>query len=60
MYWEDGGQGAGGEDGDTGAGSSPLRVASAGLLSAAAVAFCLKKDSDDKGNSDLICALIKQ
>ncbi|XP_077422861.1 mitochondrial disaggregase isoform X1 [Vanacampus margaritifer] len=57
MYWEDGGGRAGSEDGGTSGGASPLRVASAGLLSAAAaVAFCLKKDSDDKGDALLEAA----
>ena len=43
----------------TGAGSQRAGLASAGVLSAAAVAFCLRKDSDSKGKlfrllSDLI------
>lgn len=46
RYWEESG---GGEGRGTGAGASRAGVASAGVLSAAAVAFCLKKDSDNKG-----------
>lgn len=44
QYWEESG-------GDRGTGGGPMRagVASAGVLSAAAVAFCLKKDPDNKG-----------
>lgn len=46
RYWE---ESSGGEDRETGGGASRAGVASAGVLSAAAVAFCLKKDSDNKG-----------
>ncbi|XP_057694591.1 caseinolytic peptidase B protein homolog [Corythoichthys intestinalis] len=56
IFWEDSGHGAGGEGGSASGGASPLKVASAGLLSAAAVAFCLKKDSDDKGDALLEAA----
>lgn len=52
QYWEESGEqsgGRGGEGRDTGGRASRAGVASAGVLSAAAVAFCLKKDSDNKG-----------
>lgn len=52
QYWEESGQG-GGEGKATGGGAS--RAGVAGVLSAAAVAFCLKKDSDTKGTSVDIC-----
>lgn len=42
-YWEKSGGGG------TGGGAGRAGVASAGVLSAAALAFCLKKDSDNKG-----------
>lgn len=48
QYWEDSGQGRGEGQGTDGR-ASRAGVASAGVLSAAAVAFCLKKDSDNKG-----------
>ncbi|XP_071353484.1 mitochondrial disaggregase [Trachinotus anak] len=51
KYWEESGEGRG-----TGGGGSRAGVASAGVLSAAAVAFCLKKDSDNKGDSLLEAA----
>lgn len=44
RYWEQSGGGEGGEGRRAGA-------ASAGVLSAAAVAFCLRKDSDSKGRA---------
>lgn len=47
RYWE---ESSGGEGRETGGGTSRAGVASAGVLSAAAVAFCLKKDSDNKGS----------
>lgn len=50
LYWEESGQSGGGEGRGPGGGSSRAGLASAGVLSAAAVAFCLKKDSDNKGN----------
>ncbi|KAM9359456.1 mitochondrial disaggregase [Symphorus nematophorus] len=56
QYWEESGQGSGGEGRGTGAGASRVGVASAGVLSAAAVAFCLKKDSDNKGDALLEAA----
>nr|XP_057935420.1 mitochondrial disaggregase [Doryrhamphus excisus] len=56
LYWEDAGQKDGGEGRGTGGGASGAQVASAGLLSAAAVAFCLKKDSDNKGDALLEAA----
>lgn len=49
QYWEESGQRDGGGGRRTGGGASRAGVASAGVLSAAAVAFCLKKDSDNKG-----------
>ncbi|XP_044058850.1 caseinolytic peptidase B protein homolog isoform X3 [Siniperca chuatsi] len=49
QYWEESGQSGGGEGRGTGGGASRTGVASAGVLSAAAVALCLKKDSDSKG-----------
>lgn len=49
RYWEESGGSGGGEGRGTGGGSNRAGVASAGVLSAAAVAFCLKKDSDNKG-----------
>ncbi|XP_072317924.1 mitochondrial disaggregase [Eucyclogobius newberryi] len=55
QYWEESGQGRGdGQGADAGAGRAGL--ASAGVLSAAAVAFCLRKDSDDKGDALLEAA----
>ncbi|XP_037533964.1 caseinolytic peptidase B protein homolog [Nematolebias whitei] len=47
QYWEDGGRG--GAAGRAG-------LASAGVLSAAALAFCLRKDSDNKGDALLEAA----
>ncbi|KAK5868509.1 hypothetical protein PBY51_009516 [Eleginops maclovinus] len=52
-YWEESG---GGEGRGTGGGAGPAGVASAGVLSAAALAFCLKKDSDNKGDALLEAA----
>ncbi|XP_029302153.1 caseinolytic peptidase B protein homolog [Cottoperca gobio] len=52
-YWEESG---GGEGRGTGGGASRTGVASVGVLSAAAMAFCLKKDSDNKGDSLLEAA----
>ncbi|KAL3992196.1 anthrax toxin receptor [Sarotherodon galilaeus] len=51
QYWEESG-------GDRGTGGRPMRagVASAGVLSAAAVAFCLKKDPDNKDDALLEAA----
>uniref|UniRef100_A0A3P8P318 ClpB homolog, mitochondrial AAA ATPase chaperonin n=1 Tax=Astatotilapia calliptera TaxID=8154 RepID=A0A3P8P318_ASTCA len=51
QYWEESG-------GDRGTGGGPMRagVASAGVLSAAAVAFCLKKDPDNKDDALLEAA----
>lgn len=56
QYWEESGQSGGGEGGGTGGRASRAGVASAGVLSAAAVAFCLKKDSDNKGDALLEAA----
>ncbi|XP_053176255.1 caseinolytic peptidase B protein homolog [Scomber japonicus] len=59
QYWEESGEqsgGRGGEGRDTGGRASRAGVASAGVLSAAAVAFCLKKDSDNKGDALLEAA----
>lgn len=53
QYWEESGQSGGGEGRGTGGGSSRAGAASVGVLSAAAVAFCLKKDSDNKGRMAL-------
>nr|XP_046244723.1 caseinolytic peptidase B protein homolog [Scatophagus argus] len=53
RYWEESG---GGEGRGAGGGSSRAGLASAGVLSAAAVAFCLKKDSDNKGDALLEAA----
>ncbi|KAJ4923114.1 hypothetical protein JOQ06_021358 [Pogonophryne albipinna] len=52
-YWEESG---GGEGRGTGGGAGRAGVASAGVLSAAALAFCLKKDSDNKGDALLEAA----
>ncbi|KAK5904556.1 hypothetical protein CesoFtcFv8_006106 [Champsocephalus esox] len=49
-YWEEGGGGG------TGGGAGRAGVASAGVLSAAALAFCLKKDFDNKGDALLEAA----
>lgn len=49
RFWEGDGPSGGGEDRHTGGRASRAGVASAGILSAAAVAFCLKKDSENKG-----------
>ncbi|KAM3875578.1 mitochondrial disaggregase [Diretmus argenteus] len=54
QYWEESRQRGRGRD--TGGGPGPVGVASAGVLSAAAVAFCLKKDSDNKGDALLEAA----
>ncbi|XP_071372928.1 mitochondrial disaggregase [Centroberyx affinis] len=56
QYWEESRQRSGGGGRDSSGGPSPYGVASAGVLSAAAVAFCLKKDSDNKGDSLLEAA----
>lgn len=53
QYWE---ESSGGEGQGTGGRASRAGVASAGVLSAAAVAFCLKKDSDNKGDALLEAA----
>ncbi|KAM6945931.1 mitochondrial disaggregase [Aplochiton taeniatus] len=55
RYWEESGERTGGEKGGR-SGLDPYGVASAGVLSAAAVAFCLKKDSDSKGDALLEAA----
>ncbi|XP_037631462.1 caseinolytic peptidase B protein homolog [Sebastes umbrosus] len=56
RYWEER-TGGGGEEGrGTGGGASRAGGASVGVLSAAAVAFCLKKDSDNKGDALLEAA----
>lgn len=59
RYW-DGSDQRGGGEGQHGGGTSRAGVASAGVLSVAAVAFCLKKDSDNKGtmNQLSLCCLI--
>ncbi|KAM7399348.1 hypothetical protein PAMP_018626 [Pampus punctatissimus] len=57
QYWEEeSGQSGGGEGRGTGGRASRAGVASAGVLSAAAVAFCLKKDSENKGDALLEAA----
>ncbi|XP_056298101.1 caseinolytic peptidase B protein homolog [Pseudoliparis swirei] len=57
QFWEESsGGGGGGSQGAGGGASSRARAASIGVLSAAAVAFCLKKDSDDKGDALLEAA----
>ncbi|XP_058490250.1 mitochondrial disaggregase [Solea solea] len=56
RYWEESGQGGGDEGQGTGGGGSRAGVASAGVLSAAAVALCLKKESDNKGDALLEAA----
>ena len=50
QYWVESGERTNGEGGER-SGRSRYGMASAGVLSAAAVAFCLKKDSDSKGLS---------
>uniref|UniRef100_A0AAZ3PZX5 ClpB homolog, mitochondrial AAA ATPase chaperonin n=1 Tax=Oncorhynchus tshawytscha TaxID=74940 RepID=A0AAZ3PZX5_ONCTS len=52
LYWEQSGGRTGGQSGS----SRPYALASAGVLSAAAMAFCLKKDSDTKGDALLEAA----
>jgi hypothetical protein len=49
QYWEQSGRDGGGQGQGKSGGPNPYGLASAGVLSAAAVAFCLKKDSDNKG-----------
>lgn len=49
QYWEESERSHGGGSRRAGGGSKWASVASVGGISAAAVAFCLKKDSDDKG-----------
>ncbi|XP_070685815.1 mitochondrial disaggregase [Pempheris klunzingeri] len=56
QYWEESRQSGGGEGRGTAGGAGRAGVASAGVLSAAAVAFCLKKDSDNKGDALLEAA----
>ncbi|XP_047248171.1 caseinolytic peptidase B protein homolog [Girardinichthys multiradiatus] len=56
QYWEDSRQTGGSENRGTGGGASRAGLASAGVLSAAAVAFCLRKDSDNKGDALLEAA----
>ncbi|KAM9801515.1 mitochondrial disaggregase [Neosynchiropus ocellatus] len=56
QYWEESRRRDGGEDQNSGGRASRAGVASAGVLSAAAVAFCLKKDSDNKGDALLEAA----
>ncbi|KAG7226041.1 hypothetical protein INR49_018651, partial [Caranx melampygus] len=58
KYWEESGQSGGGEGRETGGGGSRAGVASVGVLSAAAVAFCLKKDSDSKGCIDVFVEVL--
>ncbi|XP_068174205.1 mitochondrial disaggregase [Antennarius striatus] len=56
TYWEESGRRGEGEGGGAEGGFGRAGVTSAGVLSAAAVAFCLKKDSDDKGDALLEAA----
>ncbi|XP_043976112.1 caseinolytic peptidase B protein homolog [Gambusia affinis] len=56
QYWEDSRQSGGSENRGTGGGASRAGLASAGVLSAAAVAFCLRKDSGNKDDSLLEAA----
>ncbi|XP_014878083.1 caseinolytic peptidase B protein homolog isoform X1 [Poecilia latipinna] len=56
QYWEDSRQSGGSESRGTGGDASRAGLASAGVLSAAAVAFCLRKDSDNKDDSLLEAA----
>ncbi|KAK5605576.1 hypothetical protein CRENBAI_010014 [Crenichthys baileyi] len=56
QYWEDSRQTGGSDSRGTGGGTSRAGLASAGVLSAAAVAFCLRKDSDNKGDALLEAA----
>ncbi|CAL9683844.1 unnamed protein product [Knipowitschia caucasica] len=56
QYWEESGHGRGEGHGSEGPGVRARGLASTGLLSAAAVAFCLKKDSDNKGDALLEAA----
>uniref|UniRef100_A0A3B3XTZ9 Clp ATPase C-terminal domain-containing protein n=1 Tax=Poecilia mexicana TaxID=48701 RepID=A0A3B3XTZ9_9TELE len=56
QYWEDSRQSGGSESRGTGGDASQAGLASAGVLSAAAVAFCLRKDSDNKDDSLLEAA----
>uniref|UniRef100_A0A3P8TMT2 Mitochondrial disaggregase n=1 Tax=Amphiprion percula TaxID=161767 RepID=A0A3P8TMT2_AMPPE len=56
QYWEESGRSGGGEGRGTGEGASRAGVASVGVLSAAAVALCLRKDSDNKGDALLEAA----
>ncbi|XP_026196549.1 caseinolytic peptidase B protein homolog [Anabas testudineus] len=53
QYWEESSRE---EERGPGGGAGRAAVASAGVLSAAAVAFCLKKDSDNKGDALLEAA----
>lgn len=50
QYWEEKRHSGGGEGRGTGEGARRAGLTSAGVLSAAAIAFCLKKDSDNKGS----------
>nr|XP_040031412.1 caseinolytic peptidase B protein homolog [Gasterosteus aculeatus aculeatus] len=58
RYWEESGWSGGGGGGGRGTdgGASRAGAASVGVLSAAALAFCLKKDSDNKGDALLEAA----
>ncbi|CAL8373521.1 unnamed protein product [Gadus morhua 'NCC'] len=56
QYWEQSGRDGGGQGQGKSGGPNPYGLASAGVLSAAAVAFCLKKDSDNKGDALLEAA----
>ncbi|XP_056466772.1 caseinolytic peptidase B protein homolog [Gadus chalcogrammus] len=56
QYWEQSGRDGGGQGQGKSGGLNPYGLASAGVLSAAAVAFCLKKDSDNKGDALLEAA----
>ncbi|XP_062417106.1 mitochondrial disaggregase isoform X2 [Pungitius pungitius] len=61
QYWEESGRSGGGGGGDdagrgTDGGARRAGAASVGVLSAAALAFCLKKDPDNKGDALLEAA----
>ncbi|KAM9733302.1 mitochondrial disaggregase [Menidia menidia] len=56
QYWEESQRTEGGDGRGTGGREGRAGLASAGVLSAAAVAFCLRKDSDSKGDALLEAA----
>uniref|UniRef100_A0A3Q3IG88 Mitochondrial disaggregase n=1 Tax=Monopterus albus TaxID=43700 RepID=A0A3Q3IG88_MONAL len=56
LYWEDSGQSGGGEGRGSGGGARQAGVSNIGVVCAAAVALCLKKDHDSKGDALLEAA----